>query len=109
MTKFETIYKILFVASAAGVGCYPLYIYWKIYGVYKRAGEWAKKIGFFWFSFYAQTPHFGRGATMLEALPQKLQAQVAIIRSNATRAFAAILLWILFLILLGTFVKRFKG
>ena len=43
----EAIHKAVFVMTAIGVGCYPLYVYWKIYQLYKIAGEQAKKSGFF--------------------------------------------------------------
>jgi len=99
------LHKYVFVASAIAVGIYPTLVYWRIYGIYQRAGEWVKKVGFFWFSFYVQSPEFGRGAEVLQALPQDLQIEVAAIRLRQRRESIAILLWIVFLVSLGVLLK----
>ncbi|MET4036788.1 hypothetical protein ABIB94_008758 [Bradyrhizobium sp. JR7.2] len=106
MKTLETLYQYVFIASAVSVRLYPIRAYWRIYGLYKCAGEQIKKIGFFWFSFYVQSPDFGRGASVLEALSRDIQARASTIRSQQTREASAILAWIVFLIVLGTLLGR---
>src|SRR5665213_1495258 len=101
MMMFETIYKAVFEATAIGVGCSPAYAYWKIYQLYKFAGEQVEGIGFFWFAFYFQSPWFGRGAKMLEALPRDLQVMATAVRDRQRKFSIAIFLWVVFLISLG--------
>jgi hypothetical protein len=106
MKMFEPILKVVFAMTAVGVGCYPLYAYWKIYQLYKLAGERVEKIGFFWFAFRVQSPGFGGGVEMLEALPRDLQRLATSVRDRQRKFSVAIVLWIAFLILLGTLVTR---
>ncbi len=53
-------------------------MYWKLYQIYKSAGSSSKKIGFFWFSFYAQDflsfGHLGPEILRLP-LPEQVQLQ----------------------------------
>ena len=105
LKMFETIYKCVFVASAMFVGCYVPYMYWRIYQLYKRAGERVEKTGFLWFSVYVQAPQSVSGAKMLEGLPQNIQTQVAKFQSEARRVHVGGVLWIFFLILLASFVR----
>jgi hypothetical protein len=101
-----TLHQYVFVATAVAVGLYPIGAYWRIHGLYKRAGQQVEKVGFFWFSFYVQSPQFGRGAKVLEALPRDLQAEASTIRSRLGREANAIFAWIVLLILLGVLLNE---
>jgi hypothetical protein len=104
---FEAILEAVFAMTSVGVGvCYPLYAYWKIYQLYKLCGERVQKIGFFWFVFQVQSPGFGGGKKMLEALPEELQRLAASIRDRQHKISVAIVRWIVFLIVLGYLVTR---
>lgn len=96
----------VFVASAIIVGLYPMLVYWRIYSLYQRAGERVEKIGFFWFSFYVQSPDFGRGVKLLEGLPRDIQTEISAVRVRQRRESIAILLWIVSLILLGVLLRK---
>jgi hypothetical protein len=106
MKSIEILHQYVFVASAVAVGLYPVRAYWRIYALYKCAGEQIEKVGFFWFSFYVQSPEFGRGATVLEALSRDVQARASAIRSQQSREVNAIFAWIVFLIVLGIVLNR---
>jgi len=106
MKTFETICMYLFVASVIFVGCYPLYMYWRIYQLYKLAGQRVERIGFLWFAVYIQSPRSPRSISMLEGLPQNIQEQVTAFRLRTTRVHVGVALWIVFLILFGFLVNR---
>jgi len=100
---FEAISRYIFIATVLGL---TSYMYWKLYQIYKSAGPSSKKIGFFWFSFYAQTPHFGCGAESLHVLPEQVQLQIATIRNRASRVLGGLLLWLTALILFIAIMER---
>jgi hypothetical protein len=110
MATFEILHLYVFIASVIVVGLYPIRAYWKILGLYslacRRVGAQVKRIGFFWFSFYVQSPWFGRGADVLAALPQDLQTQASIVRNRQRREINAIALWIAFVVFLGFFIGK---
>ena len=106
METVVTLHRYLFIGSAIAWGLYPLRAYWRIYELYKRVDEQTARVGFFWFSFYVQSPWVVRGAELLERLPQDLRAQALAIRSRQTREINALLLWIVILVLVGVLLTK---
>jgi hypothetical protein len=103
---FGTIYKFIFSVSAIFVPCYVLYFYWRIYRLYKLAGEQVERVGFLWFSWHVQSPQFASSAKVLTALPDDLQARIATLQLSARQVHVGIALWIVFLISFASVVHR---
>jgi hypothetical protein len=109
METFEAIYKCVFVASALLVGgCVP-YMYWRIHQIYKCAGAQVERVGFLWFAIYVQGSQSVSGIKMLEGLSQGIKTQVAAFRLRNRRVHVGVVLWIVFLVLFGSVVKRLFG
>ena len=107
MQTLVTLHRYLFIGSAIALGLYPLRAYWRIYDLYNRLDERMSKVGFFWFSFYVQSPWFGlRGAELLEQLPQDLRAQASAIRNRQRREINALFLWTVILVMTGFLLTR---
>ena len=106
METFGTIHKFVFIVSACFVPCYVLYFYWRIYCLYKLAGQQVESVGFLWFSWHVQSPGFARSDKVLKALPEDLQDKIATFQSNARRAHVGIVLWIFSLILFAVLARR---
>ena|SRR6185437_2125540 len=107
MKTLADIHKLVFVVTyGVLIGVFPIFMHWKIYQLYKLAGERVREIGFFWFSVYVQSPSFGRGAKVLEELPEDLHLRVASFRDWRRKFIVAIVLWIVFLILFGILITR---
>jgi hypothetical protein len=105
METFGNIYKFIFSVSAFFVPCYVLYFYWRIYRLYKLAGEQVEKVGFLWFSWLVQSPQFASSAKVLRALPDDLQAKIASFSVGARQVHVGVALWIFFLILFASCVR----
>ena len=105
MEAFGIIYKFVFCVSAFFVPCYVLYFYWRIYSLYKLAGQQVERVGFLRFSWHVQSPGFARSDRMLKALPDDLQDKIAAFQSSARQVHVGIFLWIFFLILLASLAR----
>lgn len=107
MDTLVALHRYLFIGSAIAWGLYPLRAYWRLYDLYKRLDEQTSKVGFFWFSFYVQSPWFGfRGQELLDRLPQDLRAQASAIRNRQRREINVIFLWIVILVLVGVLLTK---
>jgi hypothetical protein len=106
MKMFQVVYECVFVASVIFVGCYLLFMYGRIYKIYKLSGEQLERVGFLWFAWHIQSPQFASSAEVLEALPQNVQAKITNFQSRTRRVHVGVALWIVFLILFGFLVNR---
>jgi hypothetical protein len=105
METFGTTYKYVFIVSAFFVPCYVLYFYWRIYSLYKLAGQQVERVGFLWFSWHVQSPQFASSDRVLKALPDDLQDKISAFQTSARRMHVGIFLWILFLILFASLAR----
>lgn len=107
---FEAVHKIVFIASySVLVGLFPLVMHWKIYRIYKIAGERVRSHGFFWFSIYVQMPGLRSSQRAIEALPEDVRLLVASVRDWRRRFVLGFVVWIIFLIALGSLMMRLSN
>jgi hypothetical protein len=104
--------KILLWVTVVMFMLYPLYFYWKIYGVYRALGNRTKELGFFWFSFQFQHPVVSRGMksylNYYDALPDDLKARVDAVRRQLRSHVASLGVWILFVVAFAFLVSYLK-
>jgi hypothetical protein len=104
IASLSEIYRMLFLGSAALPMLYALFVYCKIYSVYRAIGDQASRLGFFWFSFQFQLPRLAKGMPNyldLDSLPDGSRIQINGVRHQLGLIRTIFALWIVLVLALG--------
>ncbi|MGE0289909.1 MAG: hypothetical protein AB7I42_27445 [Bradyrhizobium sp.] len=113
MGMLSETYRMLFLGTAAALPLYVIFVYWKIYQVYRSLDDRARRLGFLWYSFQFQVPMLAKGMNEYldpGQLPEDARAQIDNVKRQLRFVRTIIVLWVFLVLGFGAamaFIRKY--